>query len=69
MSAFDHDDLADLDEDDVETLGELTDAELAAALDALYERERNPLDGYARPVTRLQKPRAAGRGMRDLPPL
>ncbi|MCX5562748.1 hypothetical protein [Streptomyces sp. NBC_00038] len=89
MSAFDHDDVADLDvadldvadldvadldvadldldPEDVEQLAELTDEDLAAALDWLHER--NPLDGYGTPVTRPRKPNAAGRRMEDLPPL
>ncbi|MFF9088618.1 hypothetical protein ACF1BE_19740 [Streptomyces sp. NPDC014991] len=67
MSTFDHDDLADLDADDVEQLAALSDDELADALDCLYER--NPLTGYSTPVTRPSKPRAIGRRVVDLPPL
>jgi hypothetical protein len=65
MSAeFDHDDLADLDEADVEQLEGFTDEELAAALDALYGND--PLAGYDTPVTRRRKPNAIGRTVHDV---
>ncbi|MGW1587294.1 hypothetical protein [Streptomyces sp. NPDC002386] len=61
---FDHDDLADLDGDDVEQLAVLSDEDLAAALDELYDR--NPLAFYATPVTRRCKPYAYGRAVVDV---
>ncbi|MFF7171119.1 hypothetical protein [Streptomyces pseudovenezuelae] len=74
MSAFDHDDCADLDvadlgldPEDAEQLAALSDDDLAAAVDWLHER--SPLDGYGTPVTRPRKPDAKGRRMEDLPPL
>ncbi|MEV6836795.1 hypothetical protein AB0N17_20185 [Streptomyces sp. NPDC051133] len=66
-AAFDHDDLADLDPDDAEQLAELSDDELAAALDDLYGND--PLAGYPTPATRRRKPDAIGRRLVDLPPL
>ncbi|MGW2742346.1 hypothetical protein [Streptomyces sp. NPDC001450] len=63
-SEFDHDDLADLDADDVEALGELSDDKLAAALDWLYGDD--PLAGYATPATRKRKPGAKGRAIEDV---
>ncbi|WP_405991074.1 hypothetical protein [Streptomyces sp. NBC_00986] len=59
------DDLAGLDPDDVESLAELSDDELAAALDWLYGPD--PLAGECTPVTRRRKPR--GRRIDNLPPL
>ena len=62
-----HDELAGLDADDVEQLAELSDDELAAALDWLYGRD--PLAREGTPVTRRRKPQSRGRSITDLPPL
>ncbi|MCX4969376.1 hypothetical protein OHA98_41865 [Streptomyces sp. NBC_00654] len=64
---FEPDEFDDLDEADVEQLADLSDDDLAAALDWLYEK--NPLAGYCTPVTRRRKPDAIGRSVVDLPPL
>ncbi|MEU2739853.1 hypothetical protein ABZ656_31975 [Streptomyces sp. NPDC007095] len=58
-------DFDDVDEPDLdEALDELTDDELAAALDALYGND--PLAGYDTPVTRRRKPNAIGRSVHDV---
>lgn len=62
MSAFDHDDLAEV--DDSEQLAGLSDDELADALEWLHQT--NPLAGYATPVTRERKPYAVGRRVDDV---
>lgn len=68
MSAFDHDDFADLDEYDLEHLDGLADDELAAAIEALHgpQPDADPLDVYATPVTRRRKPSGAGRAVHDV---
>lgn len=54
--------------DEADEPDELTDEELADALEWLHG-PRNPLAGYATPVTRPCKPVAVGRTVVDLPPL
>lgn len=65
------DDLDDRDEPDEpdadEAADDLTDEELAAALEWLHG-PRNPLAGYDTPVTRRRKPDATGRDMHDVLP-
>ncbi|CAL9593568.1 hypothetical protein SUDANB1_05274 [Streptomyces sp. enrichment culture] len=67
----DLDDLDDLDPEDDETplddfADGLTDDELAVAIEWLHGR--NPLAGYATPVTRARKPNAVGRRVDDVLP-
>lgn len=60
----------DLESEDDEPAGEwpggLTDDELVAAIEWLHGR--NPLAGYATPVTRPRKPNAVGRRVDDVLP-
>ncbi|MFD9282768.1 hypothetical protein ACFWD7_36840 [Streptomyces mirabilis] len=71
MTSYDHDDFADLGEDDIEQLEGLSDEQLAAAFEALHgpPQRDDPLDAYATPVTRKRKPSGEGRKLHDLPPL
>ena len=61
---YDPDDLDDLDPDGVEPNDELSDEDLADALDWLYEKD--PLAGYCTPATRRRKPYAIGRPLVDV---
>lgn len=71
MTAYDQDDFAGLDEDDIEHRDGLSDEQLAAAIEALHgpQQRDDPLDVYATPVTRKRKPCGEGRELHDLPPL
>jgi hypothetical protein len=76
-SAYDFDDVADLDLDEYvdeydeptldDTAAELSDDELDAALEWL-QAPQNPLANYATPVTRPCKPNATGRAVDDVLP-